>query len=246
MSTSSALRAKPTWFKGVRFDSRLEAHWACFFHYLSVKWKREPDKYTVPGFSSGYLPDLLLYDVGPVGPHRHVHAELRPLGNVNEKAEAFGADAPILLLYGRPIDNNPMQLVYKGQQCRVRFTGAGLLVSCEAEGMPIGADADMAVLRAYFQSEAYDYEAAHVGVETAFLGVSSKAIGRLSRPALLVLHLVNSCLQQPATKDEILTAAADQGLAALDAELALAELMRAGMLSDSERRRALLRNFALY
>ena len=239
------IQAKPTWFKGVRFDSRLEAKWACFLHYLSVRWRREPNKYKVPGIGTGYLPDLLLFDVGPVGQHRHVHVELRPEGRPNEKAAAFSTEAPILLFYGAPIDNEPMELHYKGQSCCVRFNGAGRLVSCATDARPIGADTDLGVLRAYFQSEAYEYEAHSKSVETALLGVASKAIGRLSRPALVVLHLINSCLPAPASRDEISAAAADQGLSLLDTELAVSELMAAGMLSDSERRRTFLRSLQL-
>ena len=37
-----AFESRPTFYNGVRFRSRLEAHWACFFDQVGWSWEYEP------------------------------------------------------------------------------------------------------------------------------------------------------------------------------------------------------------
>lgn len=240
------IRAKPTWYKGVRFDSRLEAIWACFIDHLGIWWTREPNKYLLGEGSTTYLPDLLLHDVGPPGVHSSVHAEVRPYGITNEKALAFSQTAPILLFYDEPIKNQPIELVYKGRSQFVCFTASRRLRICSDDRKkPLSVDTETSVMRAYFKSTSYDYEAATQGVEAAMLGIERGVLGNLSKDALVVLHLLNSCLRQPCAKEELQLAAQEQGLSVAAVELALADLIKQGMLSNQQRRSALLHSLAL-
>lgn len=55
---SYPIAARPTYYRGCRFRSRLEARWAVFFDHLDIGWLYEPE-----GFIVGrrhYLPDFLL------------------------------------------------------------------------------------------------------------------------------------------------------------------------------------------
>lgn len=47
-----------TWYRGVRFRSRLEARWAVFLDHLGIRWEYEPQGYVVDG--RPYLPDFRL------------------------------------------------------------------------------------------------------------------------------------------------------------------------------------------
>lgn len=246
MSTEPTIKAKPTWYRSIRFDSRLEAIWACFFDVLGVEWKREPIKFSLPGFDSGYLPDFKLLNVVPDGPLRDLYVELRPAGRRNEKAAALSSAVPVLELFDEPIRNQEMRLHYRGHSAAVRFSGTGQLVSCATGEQPLGEHADMRVLRAAFRSTDFQFEASHTGTETALLGLPVGALAQLSRNALLLLHLLNSLLQQPAPRAAIYSAAAEHGVAQLDAELALGELAKAGLLDGSARRRTLLEHVSLY
>lgn len=51
-----------TEYKGYRFRSRLEAHWARFFDACHVAWEYEPEGYDL-GDGLYYLPDFLLHGV---------------------------------------------------------------------------------------------------------------------------------------------------------------------------------------
>ena len=246
MGTTTAIKAKPTWYKGIRFDSRLEAIWACFFDVLGIEWRREPSKFELPGFDTGYLPDYRICNVVNGGPLSDVYVELRPEGHPNEKAAALSAGAPVLELFDEPIRNKPMLLHYRGQFSSVRFNGRGLLVSCSEDERPLGVHADMNVLRAAFRSTDFQFEADHNALETALLGLPICALAELSRGALLLLHLLNSLMQQPTDREALYQAAAQHGLGQIDAELALGELGRAGLLDSKARRRALRDRIALY
>lgn len=51
--------AIPTEYNGIRFRSRLEAKWACFFDLLGWKWAYEPIDL------AGYIPDFIITVVSP-------------------------------------------------------------------------------------------------------------------------------------------------------------------------------------
>lgn len=51
-----------TWYKGIRFRSRLEARWAVFFDALDIRWEYESQGYVVDG--RPYLPDFHLTEWG--------------------------------------------------------------------------------------------------------------------------------------------------------------------------------------
>lgn len=53
------IRSIPTWYRGVKFDSRLEADWAATFDAWGWYWQREPDGIRLPS-GECYLPDFHL------------------------------------------------------------------------------------------------------------------------------------------------------------------------------------------
>lgn len=54
-----AIQSIPTWYRGTKFRSRLEADWAATFDFYDITWEYEPDAVT---FREGirYLPDFHL------------------------------------------------------------------------------------------------------------------------------------------------------------------------------------------
>jgi hypothetical protein len=76
----------PTEYGGIRFRSRLEARWACFFDAIGWRWEYEPLDF------DGWIPDFLLHtrplstlvevkpDVAVEQLHRHVPKIERALG----------------------------------------------------------------------------------------------------------------------------------------------------------------------
>lgn len=56
------MEAIQTWYKGIKFRSRLEARWAVLFDTIGAEWEYEPE-----GFKSSdgtyYLPDFILHNV---------------------------------------------------------------------------------------------------------------------------------------------------------------------------------------
>lgn len=56
------MEAIQTWYKGIKFRSRLEARWAVLFDTIDAEWEYEPE-----GFKSSdgtcYLPDFVLHNV---------------------------------------------------------------------------------------------------------------------------------------------------------------------------------------
>ena len=48
------MKGIPTVYKGIRFRSRLEARWACFFDMIGQKWQYEP--YDL----AGWIPDFAI------------------------------------------------------------------------------------------------------------------------------------------------------------------------------------------
>jgi hypothetical protein len=53
------IKALPTYYKGVKFKSRLEARWAVYFDYMGISWQYEPQGFDL-GDGIRYLPDFLL------------------------------------------------------------------------------------------------------------------------------------------------------------------------------------------
>jgi len=71
---STAYAAIPTVYAGVRFRSRLEARWACFFDLLEMEWKYEPFDL------DGYIPDFLV----TLAPLIQAIVEVKPALKVEE------------------------------------------------------------------------------------------------------------------------------------------------------------------
>lgn len=89
----------PTFYKGIKFRSRLEIRWAVFFDRLSWDWLYEPKRFKLT--SSTYLPDFYFPDV-------KMYAEVKP-DQLNEierrkciELSEFMIDNPILQLIGVP------------------------------------------------------------------------------------------------------------------------------------------------
>jgi hypothetical protein len=68
--TAERIKAKETWYKGVKFRSRTEARWAVFFDHLGIPWQHEPRRYDLPyrldnpAQTRWYLPDFWLPSLG--------------------------------------------------------------------------------------------------------------------------------------------------------------------------------------
>lgn len=54
----------PTYFRGDRFRSRLEARWAVFFHFMDIPYRYEREGYELADGEMRYLPDFWLPDQG--------------------------------------------------------------------------------------------------------------------------------------------------------------------------------------
>jgi len=50
------IAAKPTWYKGVHFRSKLESEWAQLFDFLEIQWVYEKEPFVLD--SGCYLPDF--------------------------------------------------------------------------------------------------------------------------------------------------------------------------------------------
>ena len=72
------IRAKPTTYKGVRFRSRLEAKWACFFDLAGWRWEYEPID------TEGWVPDFVLQ--GDAG---NTWVEVKPIEWVGQSVDSY-------------------------------------------------------------------------------------------------------------------------------------------------------------
>jgi hypothetical protein len=60
-TTRFGLEAKPTFYKGFTFRSRLEARWAIAMDEMKVRWEYEPEGLQIDRYTKfGYLPDFYL------------------------------------------------------------------------------------------------------------------------------------------------------------------------------------------
>lgn len=215
----------------------MEQRWAAFFDYITLDWDREPDKFTVDGFSSAYLPDFKLKNVVAGGSSPDLYAEVRPADNVNAKAMALSDKAPVLFLTGEPVDNVPMVLRFGGVERTVRINGDGQVVLHEENARPIQPETDSRVMRAVLRAMALDFEALQAETLSTAIGVDRDQLGLLSRDALLLLHIINTSPAQPSPNEQVQSQAEDAGLSREAATRAIAELKGAGLVSDKERRR---------
>lgn len=93
------MKALETQFDGQLFRSRLEARWAIFFWLLKIEYEYEPEGYRLID-GTQYVPDFFL----PKFNHRKdgLYVEIKPEGDLFEKARVFGRERSILLLDGPP------------------------------------------------------------------------------------------------------------------------------------------------
>jgi hypothetical protein len=72
--TYDTIKAKPTWYAGIQFRSRLEARWAVFFDALGIPWEYEPETFVADDCCSAgrheYTPDFRL-NVADLSRHHH-------------------------------------------------------------------------------------------------------------------------------------------------------------------------------
>jgi hypothetical protein len=94
----SEIKAIPTYYKGIRFRSRLEAKWAATFDAMQFTWEYEPLDL------NGWIPDFLI--IGTRQPHL---VEIKPVLAIADAREAqikieraLGAPLPHELRQGRP------------------------------------------------------------------------------------------------------------------------------------------------
>lgn len=57
------MKAKPTYYSGQFFRSKLEARWAYFFNLVGVKYTYEPKKFYLKDIKKAYIPDFYLKDL---------------------------------------------------------------------------------------------------------------------------------------------------------------------------------------
>ena len=75
-----ALQAIPTLYNGIKFRSRLEARWACFFDECKLKWNYELEGYEYGNYR--YLPDFYL-------PESEVYVEVKPNMDFLKEVKVF-------------------------------------------------------------------------------------------------------------------------------------------------------------
>lgn len=95
------IKAHPTFYKGIRFRSRLEAKWAAFFDQIRWDWTYEPLDL------KGYTPDFIL-----TFPHELLAVEVKPeltheqLNTYTPKIEKSGWQHDVLLVGARLFEAN--------------------------------------------------------------------------------------------------------------------------------------------
>lgn len=62
------IKAKPTYYKGNKYRSKLEARWACFFDLIGWQYEYEPCEF------NGWTPDFIVYGSGG----RVIYFEVKP------------------------------------------------------------------------------------------------------------------------------------------------------------------------
>jgi len=105
----SEITAKPTWYKGVQFKSRLEARWAVFFDEMGIKYIYEPRPVQLK-YGIRYLPDFLLTNVVVRGDNSgFIYAEVKGRDRYDDipyieraKIEAFAEYEKIIILGNIP------------------------------------------------------------------------------------------------------------------------------------------------
>ncbi len=93
------MKSYPTYYKGRRYRSRLEARWAVFFDYLGWNIEYEPLDY------DGWIPDFAIYG------KELVLAEVKPVKDINkavidEITTASKSEHEVLLLGLKPFEAN--------------------------------------------------------------------------------------------------------------------------------------------
>jgi hypothetical protein len=99
--TDPDLKAKPTYFNGVAYRSRLEARWALFFTLMHAEFKYEPQHFDVGG-GTNYLPDFYF-------PQLKTYVEIKPVApTASEDYKCWGlaraTNEEAVLLWGTPAD----------------------------------------------------------------------------------------------------------------------------------------------
>lgn len=99
------MKAIPTFYRGIKFRSRIEARWATFFDAIGLDWEYEPQGYNFDG--RNYLPDFWL----PNALSRSVATGLffevkgtKPTDEEEAKARglAFGSGKPVVIAVNGP------------------------------------------------------------------------------------------------------------------------------------------------
>ena len=91
-------RAHPTFYRGIKFRSRLEATWAAFFDQVGWPWEYEPFDL------KGWVPDFLLKGNG-----RDVLVEVKPVDGTDPDVQnkissaAKGYDAHLMICGRQPV-----------------------------------------------------------------------------------------------------------------------------------------------
>jgi hypothetical protein len=98
----------PTYYKGTRFRSRLEAKWACFFDLIGWNWEYEPFDL------AGYIPDFLILG------RAEMTVEVKPYGNVSQLIEVAKetprAERDLLVVGCTPLPEDDITDGYGGWQ----------------------------------------------------------------------------------------------------------------------------------
>ncbi len=112
------MQAKPTFYNGYLFRSKLEAKWAVFFDKLRIPYRYEPEAFLCED-GSQYTPDFYLPESYLRGRPKGLYLEIKPLGWERDRgyqdriASAFmdGRDedgcpkgAGLVLFIGDPLD----------------------------------------------------------------------------------------------------------------------------------------------
>lgn len=112
-----SIEARETIYNGIKFRSRLEAKWACFFDLVGWDWQYEPSEI------NGYNPDFIIKTKSKAYETNFIIVEIKPsIYLTNKEMESIlnkykNIDAHILMLSDMPfwINNNLLVIGYGSQ-----------------------------------------------------------------------------------------------------------------------------------
>ena len=116
--TTTSVSSTPTTYSGVRFDSRLETHWAAFFDECGIVWEYHPECYRIG--RAHYEPDFWLPNIRTIVEVKGAFTSKRDLKPLTYALQA--SRHGVLMVYGEApagvlfslIHPTPQEVAYPG------------------------------------------------------------------------------------------------------------------------------------